>query len=163
MFTEEEARCKYLQKGQTNCWAVFVVWQCTVHDQFCSRRSWETRVNGEPGNYVQACFFSESCSHIGTACSSSASDYRFSPEKEKDESGNMQAQCQYPRIRSSCSRILTPPAEFDTSRRNHWRCLRRLSSTHLCWSCFGAGCRWNVLFLSTVLQQQSVVQCRIWH
>jgi hypothetical protein len=43
---------------------------------------------------VQDCFFSESCSHIGTACSSSASDYRFSVEKEKDESGNMQAEGQ---------------------------------------------------------------------
>ncbi len=44
-----------------------------------------------------------------------------------------------PRIRSSYCRILTSPAEFDTSKRNHGCCLRRLSSNHLCWSYFGAG------------------------
>ncbi len=43
---------------------------------------------------MQDCFFSESGSHIETTCSSSASDYRFSPEKEKDEFGNMQAEGQ---------------------------------------------------------------------
>jgi hypothetical protein len=67
MFTEEEeARCKYLQKGKTNflvCWAMFVVGQCTLQDQFCSCRSWKIRVNGEPGNYASS---QKSCSHIGT-------------------------------------------------------------------------------------------------
>jgi hypothetical protein len=46
---EEEACCKYLQKGKTNflvCWAMFVVRQCTLHDQFCSCQSWNFTVKG---------------------------------------------------------------------------------------------------------------------
>jgi hypothetical protein len=100
------------------------------------------------------------CSHIGTVVHWIIDLDR---RKRRMNLGICKQNANNPRIRSSCCRILTPPAEFDTSRRNHWRCLRRLSSTHLCWSCFGAGCRGNVLFLSTGLQQQSVVECRIWH
>jgi hypothetical protein len=96
------------------------------------------------------CFFSESCSHIRTVVHRIID---FDRRKRRMNLGICKQNASNPRIRSSCCRILTPPAEFDTSRRNHWCCLRILSSTHLCWSCFGAGRRGNVLFLSTGLQQ----------
>jgi hypothetical protein len=154
---EEEARRKYSQKGKTNflvCWTMFVVWQCTVHDQLCSCWSWETRVNGE--NLEIMCRIASSQNLVHTSEQHAVVVHRiidFHRRKRRMNQGICKQKASNPRIRSSCGRILTLPAKFDTSRRNHWRCLRRLSSTHLCWSCFGAGCRWNVLFLSTGLQQ----------